>query len=437
MRLSSTSTASATRRILWLNLFVLVVGALIGWYPLLSPAADTLYTRPIFAEQNRMMDLLNYYPKVQHISGPTMGGPGATFNYPAPAAWVMAFFLHSPQPRVLYREWFAGAVLIALAIGLIALWRASGFRALLLATFVLTVACGTPLAFVQDRGNLEWVNWIFVVLAITCFCFRRYLPTALFLGLAVCVKPFPVLFFLLLFFRKKYKEIAIGLTFAVAIILAALQALGPGIKGAYLGLQPGLQDYLQGYVWALRPMPEVRFDHSLMGAVRRILYDRFAPPLASFYISIPLTSPALHRWARLDLWYQFFVIVGVAAVLAIAWFYRKQPALNSIFALTVAVLLLPFQASEYTLMLLYIPFVLFLLYLGEAHAAPDWLSCCILLLMTLLLLPLSTELAGYSGFAKCCLLLVLFVCTAVRPLPMRLFQEVLPVPAASAVKQPA
>ena len=386
--------------------------AVVGWRPLLS---NYSVSNPLLPPNVRMTDLLDYRWKVDHLSGPVMGGPGPTYNYPAPAAFVYAFFLHRGSPAQVYYTAAVLAAVVALLLAFRFLRPLRSHRSLSIFAFTATVIFSSPFYFVLDRGNLEWVNWIFVVLAIAALVRRQYLLTAILIGLAVCMKPFPVLFFLLLLFRGRFKEVFAGVAVAAGTILIAVKALGPTLFASYKGLQVGFKTYFTGYVVSLHPRLESRFDHALMGVVRKLLYARFNPTDGV----VSLTGPGVPLWARLDLWYYTFAVFAVLVIAFIAFRFRKRATVDSILAISVAAVVLPFLAAEYTLMLLYIPFTLVLVSLAEQRRDIDVWQALTLVLLGLVLLPLSAEFFGYVGVAKCMLLVLLFFCANKAKFPLR------------------
>jgi hypothetical protein len=226
------------------------------------------------------------------------------------------------------------------------LWRSLGRTAGQLATaaVALTLVLGSPQIFTANRGNLEWINWALTAGAVIAFARRRYLWTAVLLGLAVSVKPFPVIFFVLLLWRRRYFEVAVGVLVTSALSLAALFALGPTIPAALHGIGAGGKDYIDHFVLVVRTAQEFRFNHSLLDAIKVPVWfvfdhQRYDPrQLTAGVVGIPL-------WARMDLWARDIVALSVASVGWIGWRFRRMPILNGIFALAIAEMLLPYSAA--------------------------------------------------------------------------------------------
>lgn len=413
---------SAVNRYVRNTLILFLALVALGWVPLI-PALHMAATRlPIFEKERRMGDMFNASAQMQHFSALTIG---PTFNYPAPAAFVLAFFLRSNHPKI----YFILAVVAAVGLAAALLWlalRRSALRPWLAAGVVLCFAAlGQPQIFVLDRANLEWVGWILLVLSMACFFCRRYLPMALLLGVAMCMKPFPILFFLLLLYRRRYKEIAIGFALAAALNVIALWALGPSVPIAYKALHEGMQTYKHQYIESVRLVDEMRFDHALMSPVRMVLFHIYGHPRMEPRWMNDKSLPLL---ARMDYWRYFFSVVGAVGVLSVAWFGRRLPTLNQILLLCLAITLLPYISGEYTLLILYIPFGLMLIWMGRdvARGEANLPPFAMLALFALLLAPLGTVFNLYVGIAQCALLITLAVYAFRNPMPMRWLDAAVP-----------
>jgi hypothetical protein len=420
----------AAQRALRTYLWVFLVLSVSGWLPEVAGRLGAPWVSADFSalfhprdtfigDSSAFYDLTDFAGRMKPLSGPGLAGPGGPFPYPPAAAYVFAFFLRLfPNPVAAYLVAFAAA------LGLVALilWRDLGPARTGLAGAALGSALllGSPQIATANRGNIEWVNWALTVAAVIAFTRRRYLWTAVLLGIAVSVKPFPAVFFALLIWRRRYREAAIGVGVALAISLLALAALGPTIPAAAHGLSLCWADYYTHYVLLVRPSEEFRFNHSLLDAVKLpifFLFDRqcFDPrPMTSSVPGIPL-------WARLDLWAHAIAAFSVASLSWIVWRFRRMPLLNGVFALAIAEMLLPYSAAEYTTLLMYLPWGLLLAAIarGSVPGQPQLtLSQMnrILLPCAVLFTPLSF-MSILAGFTKTLALLFLFVQVCLTPLP--------------------
>jgi uncharacterized membrane protein len=205
-------------------------------------------TRPLFAANNRFADLTNYIGKTAHLyhGAAALGRGYPIYTYPAPAAFVYKMLLdtfpsHPVRPFLV----FLAVCILGFAI---VTWRACrpsrAVRLAAAAAIVTTALLGYPTWYDVFLGNLEGVVWA-VAAAGLCFLLRaKYRTAAVLIGIAASIKPFPILFLLLLLRRRRYKEAALGVATAGLVLLSALTALGPNPWRAYQDLKPGVSLYM-------------------------------------------------------------------------------------------------------------------------------------------------------------------------------------------------
>ena len=148
----------------------------------------------------RFSDLTDYYARMRNLSagGGILNAGTPQFNYPAPAVYVFAFFICLfRQPVVALLGFTAGAALSALLILRRRLTGVGTDSRQIDVMLAVTALCSYPFQFLIDRGNLEGVVWFFAFLGLVLFARGRYLISALLFAAAVCIKPFPALFFFL------------------------------------------------------------------------------------------------------------------------------------------------------------------------------------------------------------------------------------------------
>ena len=194
-------------------LVVLVTSA--SWY--IYWLTNIFMTRPLYGKNDQFRDLTNYAGKMAHLHGgaAALGSGFPIFNYPASAAYVFAFFLRFGAHAV--QAYLAFVLLCVIGFAIVA-WCASGAgapgRLGAAAAIATTALLGYPLWVVADRGNTEIVVWALAAAGL-CFLLRgRTRTAAVLIGLSASIKPFSILFLLLLLGRRKYKEAALGLVTA-------------------------------------------------------------------------------------------------------------------------------------------------------------------------------------------------------------------------------
>ena len=421
--------AAQVSRALWLYSFLVisVTGACWAFYEFLMRLGGGFDFRPLFSKLYRFGDLTDYCGKMAHLwhGAARLGSGFPVYNYPPVAALAYKVLLYSVpgHPVAPYMTFLA---VCTVALGLVA-WLAVrqaslGLRIAAGAAILTTVVLGYPLWIVADRGNVEGVAWALAAAGLCSLLRARYGAAAVLIGLAASVKPFPVLFLLLLVSRRKYKEAAIGVAAFGVAVLGALIFLGPNPWKAYQDLKPGVAIYTERYITNLAPVEEARFEHSLLDGMKSaaltVKMGGIHPNDAIQTVGM-LRSPAGGwRQARVLARLYPFVICGGLALLFVV--FRKQPLLNQLTALGAAVTLFPPSSGDYTLLHLYVPFGALLVFLvrevATGKATMRRGSLLAFATVYALLFSPGSLLRIYAGDEKLLLLLALLVITARTPM---------------------
>lgn len=402
---------------------VLAVSAASWCIYLRHPRLDT---RPVFGKYDQFKDLTNYIGKTAHLyhNAAALGRGFPSFNYPPPAAYLWKFLLYCVpgHPIAPYMVLAVFLTAILLVVGLYASYGQPAVRSACRAAIILTAVIGYPLIFALDRANLEGLMWAITGLGL-CFLLRgRYYAAAIFIGLSASIKPFAILFLLLLLVRRRYKETAAGIATTGLLVLTALIAIGPNPWKAYQALKPGLAYYNEHYTMALMWPDEARFGHSILDAMKSaaLMVDlRGIRPNRSLY-EVPrlLSQPGGWHVAReLGRIYPYIALVVLAWILLRSY---RLPLLNQMTALAIAAAILPPSSGDYTLLQLYVPFGGLAVFLArEVSEGKAFLSgrsiMALAAIYALLFAPL-TFLRIYSGDAKLLLLIALLVVVVRSPM---------------------
>lgn len=418
------SAAARVNRALEIYIVLMLWVTIGSWIKyLLRPTFDT---RPLFGQYDQFRDLTNYAAKTAHLRGgaAALGRGFPIYNYPPPGAFVFKMLIHS-FPSHAVGSYLACFAVCVVAFAIVA-WRAGGAnratRASAAAAIGGTALLGYPMWFTADRGNTEWVVWALAGSGL-CFLLRgKYRIAAVMIGLAASIKPFCILFLLLLLGRRRYKEAALGAISACLMIFAATMVLGSNPWKVYRDLKPGATYYMDHYVMNLMPVDEARFGHSLLDGMKSaalsVEMGGVHPTVALSEVPRLMAEPGgWHAVRPLVHAYSFIVTAGF--VLLIAVFYR-MPILNQLTALGAAVALCPPVAGDYTLLQLYVPFGALLVFLTRDVATgkapfPQVPMLALATIYALLFSPL-TFLRIYAGDAKLLLLLALLVVAARSPM---------------------
>lgn len=421
--------AIQVEQVLWLYTFLVIGVTASSWIVYLK--YPTFDRRPLFAFADRFHDLTNYFDKTKYLyhGAAELGQGFPIYNYPAPGAFVFKFFLHicpghAVEPYIFFLLFcVSGFALIA--------WRAIGgspaVRLSATAAICVTALIGFPLLFTADRGNTEGVVWVLSGTGL-CFLLRsRYRRAAILVGLAASIKPFPILFLLLLVRRKRYREAMLGGVTAVSVIVLALVALGPNPWKAYQDLRYGQSYYYAHYVDNLTYVKEARFGHSLLDGMKSaaLSYEMggIRPGMAISEVPKLMAEPG--GWHVVRSMVRFYPVVVIAALLLLIAVFYRMPALNQVIALSTFVTLCPPASAAYTLLQLYVPFGALVVFLTREVATrrvsfSNGSMYGLAIIFGLLFSPL-TFLRIYAGDAELLLLLALLVVVARSPMRSEYF----------------
>lgn len=318
-------------------------------------------------------------------------------------------FSYLPNGVPLYRFFYAPGfvrgfltyIAIILCAGLFALarlyraLRVRGIsRAYALGFLAVVFLTSYPAAFCIQRGNLEFILVIFLTLGVWFYCRGDLLACAVLWGVAGSVKLYPLVLLGIFVSARQYRQFFASAGAAIGSTMASLFYIGPTFRGAFNGIRSGLNAFL--HLYALRYDPEsMGYDHSLFGLLK-VCVRPFGCPL----------EPLLGVY-----------LVTLAAIMLFLYFarVRRLPFSNQLLFLTTASILLPPTSFDYTLLLLYAPFVV-LVFVAIDQASSELVP--IFALFALLLTPtnfLFWHGVSGTGQIKATLLVVLLFLAAKRP----------------------
>jgi hypothetical protein len=200
-----------------------------------------------------------------------------------------------------------------------------------------------PFLFTFDRANFEGYIFLLSYLFVHLVRTKRYALSALPLGAAVAMKPFPLVFVVLLLAERRYREIVY-----VGLVAAALT----GVSMAAMINQHGdpLSKFGAGWKWYHENMDlgvgGIIYGHSLWGLVRLVIIRFIAP-------SFPDTSP--HDILSLaSKPYMLTMLTAMAGLTALMYF-RQQTYWKRVALLALAMNLFPYVSADYKLLYMMLP----------------------------------------------------------------------------------
>jgi len=314
------------------------------------------YTWPLMPALDPFRDFYLYEPRFTFFHSPAFFTyQGWEYLYPAPLSVVYRLFYFLPHST----ECFLATLSASFLAATILLGRALAARGLALpsvfAILVITVLCSYPFFFEFEQANLEFIVWIFIASGLWAFLRGRGYTAAACFGIAGAMKIFPLVFLGLFLSRRQYRELATTLLTTALTTLATLWLLCPNLAVSWHGTQAGVARFRELYI--LR-YSEVGFDHSLFALPKAML------GFSKFFTHSP-TPPGPEALARmLAVYLPLFALVGVVLYFTLI---RRLPVINQVLCLFIASILLPPVSYDYTLIHLYAPWALLLLFTVETR----------------------------------------------------------------------
>lgn len=270
---------------------------------------------------------------------------GAIFSYPAPVGLLYALFF---WPNAHIHLFFTALTTLPVVVLVVMLGRAMmrrGLSAGATAFFLLTTCLMSyPFWFNYFLANMEVC--IFILLAFGVIAYLRghlYLAAAL-IGVAGSMKIFPLILLGLFFARRQYRQFAFSLLVAAATFFGSIWMECPSFFVARAGMADGAKTMNDALIRKWLPL-ENGFDHSLFAFFKRLVHRHFQGDV----VPVPYLNAYLLLAAFTGLTLYFLYI-------------RRLPLLNQILSLYLAAVLLPPMSHHYTLMHLYLPWGLLVLF---------------------------------------------------------------------------
>ena len=363
----------------------------------------TPYNWPLMPRTDPFRDFYLYQPRYRffHTSS-FFHFPGPDYVYPAPVATLYCFFYLFPHPTKVFLGALCATFLVAIISFAKALLQRNLSTAGVLQLILGTLLCSYPFAFEFEQANMEWIIWLVVVIGLWAFLHHHNYSAAVCVGIVGALKLYPVIYVALFIPRRLYRHCALAFAVAAIVTLAGLWLVNPDIRASWTATQQGIARFNLVYIVEYR---EIRFDHSLFALVKFLGTFRGRP------IAINNLQWGLAR---------YLPVAGLAGFVIWLLRIRLLPLINQVLCLTIATILLPPVSYDYTLLHLYIPWALLVLFtLDSQERLTRGLTatfCC----FAILLAP-ETEFIwhgqSFGGQIKAVTLLVLFTLALLYPFP--------------------
>jgi hypothetical protein len=223
-----------------------------------------------------------------------------------------------------------------------------------------------PVLFTIDRANFEVL--VFFSLFLFVMLFESHtMWSAAFLAMAIAFKGFPVVLTVLLFSKKRYKELLFAGCFSLGITLVAYQSYPNGLIANIYGHLRNLTMYNDFYATKLQGL---MFGNSLLGAIKFVVFWFNTGNVQNYFVPPNLMTAYLG-------------FVAVMLVILIIYMIFVGAKLWQEVALLIFILnLFPPVSGDYKLLHIFIP--MFLFFSEKEKEKSDWVYA---VLFGLLLIP--------------------------------------------------
>jgi hypothetical protein len=293
----------------------------------------------------RFSDLECFRLRFQHLHSPDFFRqyPGTEdFMYPPTAAIPYQFFYLTDHSRLLFLATLLpiiGVIVFFIGRALLRRSLSLGATSLLLG---ITLFFSYPFWFEGQTGNMEVVVFLLVTAAVWAFVTGRGYIAATCIGLAGAMKIYPIIYVGLLIAKKQYKETAAACAVLVGSTAVSLWLLSPFMGESVRDVQKGLAMFREQYMLQYRI--QTGYDHSAFAFIKTI-FPSLHPPLVLAHV--------------LTYYMAFAACLGVVLFF---WKIRHLRLSNQVLCLSIASILLPPTSHDYTLLHLYVPFVMLMLF---------------------------------------------------------------------------
>ena len=225
-----------------------------------------------------------------------------------------------------------------------------------------------PVLFAVDRGNFDLLACALLFLFAFTYGNQKYKTSAVFLGLAIAIKPLAAVLGMVYVFDKRYKDgllVIFNVVFLTALSLSLL-------KGGLFAQTEKFLDALSNTTGYLLAGNQQAFNSDLYGLLT----------VATQFIGNRL-GQEIYLPGYPEVRYYYAIAAIVVFIYFAFYLWRKHPPLWQVLAvLMILLILLPFNSADYRLTYLLVPL---LMYLGSREAVRN--EMLIVIIWGLLLIP--------------------------------------------------
>jgi len=295
----------------------------------------------LFAPQAKCSDLLD---ELQRVSGlnPYFSNFGHAVYFPFMYILEYIFLLLVPSDQNSYILFFVCSMMLFVVLVNFLVLKHGTFSKLEITqyTFILSFM-SFPLLFDLDRGNLEAFVFISMVLFMYMFYRKHYNMSAIFLAMAIAMKLTPILFAILFIKHKQFKSIILCGISTLILTLFSLLLFKASVLNSINGVFSGISYFYNDYVIGNGGL---KYGSSIYGAIKNfIIMENINMPIDWLYSITNMVS--------------MLVMIVILLIILI----KKSVLWKQVALLSCLTLLCTPVASDYRLIIMFLPLWLFLL----------------------------------------------------------------------------
>ncbi len=428
--------AAAGRQLVFRGLFwyvtvltglAIVAYLLVYWHTQIDKPWPFPFNSIVFAPSMRLSDFTQFYHKFQSFGTPRFWHGHHNMNYPAPDAYVyLLYFRLFPKSAIAAALAFDTTIvgIAVLAAGLL-VWsvRKHQLVAPVAAILGLMLMTSYPLMFMADRANVEGAAWVMALVGAWAFVKNYGRIAAIFWGCVAAMKLAPLILIFLFLRRRDWRGAWTFVVAFFAINFVAMWFAAPHIAQVLHSIGRGIKVFQNTYVLTFSPAG-IGVDHSLFSVVKQVL-------AWGGYVNGTRFGSLL---TMIGMWYHVYTMAWLIAMVVMVWHFRRMPILNCVFAVFIVQVLAPGVSFDYTLLYMYIPWTMFVLFflLEEVYSGRVnfqlWKILAILTACAILFTPQQCYMVlngrvSFAGQFKALTLLLLLLFVASYAMPCRVFGE--------------
>lgn len=311
----------------------------------------------IFTPRNTFMDYFNTMRVLENVYSEVGTGRGYF-----PFTYVILNILKTFLGINLYGY----IVVIAIMLFVFAYFIITRFKEEWWKGFIMFVfLCITyPFIFAFERGNVEFIVFIFLILFFLAYNKEKYSVAAILLAFPICMKLYPALFAILFLKDKRIKEFLLCTISSILLMFFSFIAIGGNLNNLSIALE-NFSYFTNNYA---KTMQGLQFSHTMWSGFNCFAILINESLIESSYIS------------------SYTIAISIISILLILYIiFVEREEWKNITILTIMMITFPHVSFDYTLIHMYIPIIYFII----SESTKKWEEILYSILFGLTIIPMN------------------------------------------------